>query len=120
MKYLNLRQSFEYFSATCKHVKTRLSQERNRNAVIVALSAGHSYLEIVTFLKLFRSFIFKVRSKLKTARDNVANVSYWKRHFRESVIIRMPKLVSCVDENPRTSMRAFSRDLKVIDDTYGL
>jgi hypothetical protein len=39
----------------------QLTQEMKRHAVIVALNAKHSDLEISRFLKVARSFVFKVR-----------------------------------------------------------
>ena len=98
----------------------RLTQEMKRHAVILSLAAGHADSEISAFLKVTRSFVFKVRRELGAARGDVATVSHRKRHCRRSDI-RTPEFVSSVqaaiDEDPGKSMRALARELQVDDAT---
>ena len=99
----------------------RLTQEMKRHAVIVSFAEDHADSEISTFLKVSRSFVFKVRRELGVARGDVTTVSHRKRHCRRSDIIRTPEFVSSVqaaiDEDPGKSMRALVRELQVDDAT---
>ena len=50
-----------------------LTTEMKRHAVIVALKADYGDLEIARFLRVARSFVYKIRKELET--DNVMSVS---------------------------------------------
>ena len=48
----------------------KLTQEMKRHAVIVAIHANHSDLEISEFFKFARSFVHKVRRELEASDGN--------------------------------------------------
>ena len=52
-----------------------MTQEMKRHAVIVAIHAKRSNLEISQFLNVSRSFIQKVRRELETSDGNVESVA---------------------------------------------
>lgn len=58
--------------------KIRLAKEIKRHAVINSFAKKCFDLEIVTFLKLNRSFTFNLKGKMKAARFHGANVSFRK------------------------------------------
>lgn len=88
-----------------------------RNAVIVALSAKHSDIEISTFLNVSRSFVHKVRLQLYEYDGNVSPVAKRKKHSQRSDTIRTPEFIpnvqNIIDENPRRSMRSIAKELQV-------
>lgn len=90
-----------------------LTEKMKKHAIIVLLAEEHSGLDIAAFLKLVRSFIFKIKNELKAARFDVATLSYRKRLYQQYVIIKTPKFVICIDENPKKSMRAVASELQV-------
>ena len=57
----------------------KLTQEMKRHAVIVAIHANHSDLEISQFLNVARSFVHKVRRRLEVSDDNVESVAKRKK-----------------------------------------
>ncbi|KPU74657.1 uncharacterized protein Dana_GF26712 [Drosophila ananassae] len=94
-----------------------LTQEMKRHAVIVALHAEHSDLEISTFLKVARSFVYKVRQELQSSGGNVKSTGKRKKHEQRSDCVKTPKFIEqvqdTVDLDPSKSMRAVARDLNV-------
>ena len=58
-----------------------LTQEMKRHAVIVALTAKHTDLEISNFLNVARSFVYKVRMELEINDGNVSPVAKRKNIF---------------------------------------
>lgn len=98
-----------------------LTNEMKRHAVIVSLAAGHTDSEIATFLKVARSFVFKVRTELGAAKGDGAEASQRKQVCRRSDSIRNAEFVSrvqsVIDENPGKSMRSLGRELQVDEAT---
>ena len=98
-----------------------LTQQMKRHDVIVCLAAGHTDSEIAAFLKVVRSFVFKVKSELKAAGDDVAAVAERKRHYQGSDCISTPEFVNSVqaaiDEDHGKSMRALANELEVDEST---
>ncbi|XP_046868909.1 uncharacterized protein LOC124461437 [Drosophila willistoni] len=90
-----------------------------RHAVIVALYANHTDLEISNFLKCARSFVYKVRCELKASGGNAEPVSKRKKHEERSHTIRsaefVQKVQAIIDEDPSKSIRALAKDLNVSD-----
>lgn len=76
----------------------RPSQYMKKHAVIVLLTQEHFDSEIASFLKLSRSFAFKVRSELKVARFHLSNVS-WKQRCQSYEIIKTPEFASCAEKS---------------------
>lgn len=74
--------------------KPKLMQEVKRHAVIVSLVAGHSNLEIATFLKVTQSFVFKVRRELEASKGDVTTISHRKRHCQQYDIVKTLEFVS--------------------------
>lgn len=98
-----------------------LSQEMKKHAVIVAIYANHSDLEISQFLKVARSFVHKVRRELEAPDDDVENVAKRKKHERRSDSVRTPQFVQqvqvIIDGNLSKSIRIIARDLHVSECT---
>ena len=94
-----------------------LTQEMKRHAVIVALTAKHTDLEISNFLNVARSFVYKVRMELEINDGNVSPVAKRKKHFQRSDAIRTPEFIQnvqkIIDEDPGRSMRSIAKGLKV-------
>lgn len=88
-----------------------------RHAVIGSMVDEHLNLEIATFLNLGRSFIFNVRSELKSARFHMANVSCRKQHCHQHETIKTPKFTNQVDENRRKLMRAHAWEMQIDEAT---
>ena len=98
-----------------------LTQEMKRHAVIVSLKAGHKDLEIARFLKVARSFVYKVRKELEAQDGKVSPVAKRKKHSRCTGSIRTPKFIQQVqkdiDDNPRRSMRCIAKEHRVSEGT---
>lgn len=88
----------------------KLTEEMKRHAVTVSLTEEHSDLKIAAFLKLARSFVFKISSKLKAARFDVTNIAHRKQYCQRYYIIKMSGFVSM-------SMRALARELHIDEAT---
>ena len=92
-----------------------------RHAVIVAMHAKHSYLEISQFFKVTRSFVHKVCRELEASDGNVKRIPKRIKHKPRSDTVRTPQFVQkvqdIIDEGPSKSIRAISRDLQVSDST---
>jgi len=99
----------------------KLTQEMKRHAVIVAIHANHSDLEISQFLNVARSFVHKVRRGLEVSDDNVESVAKRKKHEGRSDTVRTSQFVQqvqgIIDKDPSKSIRAISRDLQVSECT---
>jgi len=95
----------------------KVTQEMKRHAVIVAICAKHTDLEISNFLNCARSFVHKVRRELGASAGDVETVAKRKRHEERSDTTRNTQFVQqvqeVVDESPSKSMRAIARDLNV-------
>lgn len=46
---------------------SNMIQEMSKHAILVVVAINHSELEIASFLKVTRSFMFKVRNDLETS-----------------------------------------------------
>lgn len=96
-----------------------LTQEMKRHAVIVAIHAEHSDVEIARFLKVARSFVNKVRKELEASGGDVLSVAKRKKHSQRSDIIRTQQFVQqvqeIIDTNPEMSIRAIARNLNVCE-----
>ncbi|XP_014473452.1 PREDICTED: uncharacterized protein LOC106743775 [Dinoponera quadriceps] len=95
----------------------KLTQKMKRHAVIVAIHANHSDLEISLFLKVARSFVIKVRRELEASDGNVESIAKSKKHEARSDKVRtsqfVQKVQGIIDEGPSKSIRAISKDLHV-------
>ena len=68
--------------------ENKLTQEMKRHAVIVAIHAKHSDLEISQFFNVTRSFVHKVRRKLEASDGNVESVANRRKHKHRSDTVR--------------------------------
>ena len=68
----------------------KLTQEMKRHAVIVAIHAKHSDLEISQVLNVARSFVYKVRGELDVSDSNVESVGKRRKHKPHSDTVRTP------------------------------
>ncbi|XP_014784953.1 tRNA (guanine-N(7)-)-methyltransferase isoform X1 [Octopus bimaculoides] len=106
-----------YVSKRCPMADTMLTQEMKRHAVIVAICAERSDLEIANFLNVARSFVHKVRTELEASGGNVSIVSKRKKHSKRSDAIRTPQFIQrvqhIVSDNPEKSLRAVAKELEV-------
>ena len=59
-----------------------------RHVIIVAIHANYSDLEISQFLKVARSFVYKVRQELEASDGNVESVAKRKKHEARSDRVR--------------------------------
>ena len=67
-----------------------------RHAEIVSIKAEHSDLEIARFLKVARSFVYKVRKELEEKNGDELVASKSKKHCQRSDSIRTPEFVKRV------------------------
>ena len=95
-----------------------------RHAVIVAIHANHSDLEISEFLKFARLFVHKVsrvRSIWWPCRKCCQKTHKRKKHKARSDRVRTSHFVQqvqgIIDEDPSKSIKAISRDLQVSECT---
>ena len=92
-----------------------------RNAVIVAIHAKHSDLEMSQFFNVSRSFVHKVTQELEASDSNVESFAKSRKHNPGSDKLRTPQFVQqvkdIIDEDPSKFIRAISRDLQVSDCT---
>ncbi|UYV67825.1 hypothetical protein LAZ67_5002150 [Cordylochernes scorpioides] len=89
----------------------------NRAAIIVALRAGRSPKEIVDFLKLPKTTIYRVKKQFDEADSNKEGIATRKKHSRRSDRVRGEEFVKNVKEkidgNPGKSMRAIAKEMDV-------
>ncbi|UYV65933.1 hypothetical protein LAZ67_3005915 [Cordylochernes scorpioides] len=89
----------------------------NRAAIIVALRAGKSPKEIVDFLKLPKTTIYRVKKQFDEADSNKERIATRKKHSRRSDRVRGEEFVKNVKEkiggNPGKSMRAIAKEMDV-------
>ncbi|UYV72546.1 hypothetical protein LAZ67_9003640 [Cordylochernes scorpioides] len=89
----------------------------NRAAIIVALRAGRSPKEIVDFLKLPKTTIYRVKKQFDEADSNKEGIATRKKHSRRSDRVRGEGFVKNVKEkidgNPGKSMRAIAKEMDV-------
>ncbi|UYV80082.1 hypothetical protein LAZ67_18001632 [Cordylochernes scorpioides] len=78
----------------------------NRAAIIVALRAGRSPKEIVDFLKLPKTTIYRVKKQFDEADSNKEGIATRKKHSRRSDREK-------IDGNPGKSMRAIAKEMDV-------
>ena len=94
-----------------------ITEEMKRHAVIVALHAGNEAPEVATFLKVDRSFVYKVKRSLDESGGDVQSVAKRKKHSRRSDAIRdddfIAKVQNIVGDDPSKSIRAIARELQV-------
>ena len=98
-------------------VDNKLTQELKRHAVIVAIHAKHSDLEILQFLNVARSFLHKVRRGLEESDGDVESVGKHRKHKPSADTARTLQFVQqvqdIIDEDHSKSIRAISRELQV-------
>ena len=99
----------------------KLTHEMKRHAVIVAIMAQHTDLQIAQFLKVARSFVYKVRKELEVSDGKISAVAKRKKSQERSDSIRTPEFIqhvqNIVDERPHKSMRSIATDLGVSEAT---
>lgn len=101
--------------------ENQITQKMKRHAVLVALKAGHSDLEIARFLKVARSFVHKVRQELQSNNGTVSKIAKRKENSKRCDMMRtddfVEKIKQAVDANPRNSMRSHAKHFKVSEGT---
>ncbi|UYV80156.1 hypothetical protein LAZ67_18001842, partial [Cordylochernes scorpioides] len=106
-------------NSTCvRSVVMKSNREfENRAAIIVALRAGRSPKEIVDFLKLPKTTIYRVKKQFDEADSNKEGIATRKKHSRRSDRVRDEEFVKNVKEkidgNPGKSMRAIAKEMDV-------
>ncbi|UYV73832.1 hypothetical protein LAZ67_11001054 [Cordylochernes scorpioides] len=106
-------------NSTCvRSVVMKSNREfENRAAIIVALRAGRSPKEIVDFLKLPKTTIYRVKKQFDEADSNKEGIATRKKHSRRSDRVRGEEFVKNVKEkidgNPGKSMRAIGKEMDV-------
>ena len=94
-----------------------ITEEMKRHAVIVTLHAGNEAPEVANFLKVDRSFVYKVKRSLDESGGDVPSVAKRKRHSRRSDAVRdddfIARVKNIVDDDPSKSIRAIARELQV-------
>ncbi|UYV72599.1 HELQ, partial [Cordylochernes scorpioides] len=106
-------------NSTCvRSVVMKSNREfENRAAIIVALRAGRSPKEIVDFLKLPKTTIYRVKKQFDEADSNKEGIATRKKHSRRSDRVGGEELVKNVKEkidgNPGKSMRAIAKEMDV-------
>ncbi|UYV68006.1 IKK1 [Cordylochernes scorpioides] len=106
-------------NSTCvRSVVMKSNREfENRAAIIVALHAGRSPKEIVDFLKLPKTTIYRVKKQFDEADSNKEGIATRKKHSRRSDRVRGEEFVKNVKEkidgNPGKSMRAIAKEMDV-------
>ncbi|UYV82031.1 hypothetical protein LAZ67_21000504 [Cordylochernes scorpioides] len=104
-------------NSTCvRSVVMKSNREfENRAAIIVALRAGRSPKEIVDFLKLPKTTIYRVKKQFDEADSNKEGIATRKKHSRRSDRVRGEEFVKNVKEkidgNPGKSMRAIAKEM---------
>lgn len=82
---------FLSYCAVCSKMEVyKLKQEMKRHAVLVVLAAHHSDLEIANFLKVAKSFVYRVQAELMCCGGDVASVAKSKMHSQPCDIVRSP------------------------------
>ncbi|UYV82172.1 hypothetical protein LAZ67_21001247 [Cordylochernes scorpioides] len=106
-------------NSTCvRSVVMKSNREfENRAAIIVALRAGRSPKEIVDFLKLPKTTIYRVKNQFDEADSNKEGIATRKKHSRRSDRVKGEEFVKNVKEkidgNPGKSMRAIAKEMDV-------
>ncbi|UYV82607.1 hypothetical protein LAZ67_22000117 [Cordylochernes scorpioides] len=113
---IRVYNSFE--NIVYKRVVMKSNREfENRAAIIVALRAGRSPKEIVDFLKLPKTTIYRVKKQFDEADSNKEGIATRKKHSRRSDRVRGEEFVKNVKEkidgNPGKSMRAIAKEMDV-------
>ena len=77
---------FLLFSSQIINGGNKLTQKMKKHAVIFAIHAKHSDLEISQFMNVVRSFVHKVRRELEASDGNVESVAKRRKQtsFRHS------------------------------------
>lgn len=110
---------------------TQLTQKRKRHPLIVAFKAEYNYLEIGQFLKVARSFAYKVHKDFEASDRQGLPVSKCKKPFKMQKNFQNAKSLSdttrtarfiqqvqlIIDENPRKFMRSNEKNLHVPERT---
>ncbi|UYV61264.1 hypothetical protein LAZ67_1004155, partial [Cordylochernes scorpioides] len=106
-------------NSTCvRSVVMKSNREfENRAATIVALRAGRSPKEILDFLNLPKTTIYRVKKQFDEADSNKVGIATRKKHSRRSDRVRGEEFVKNVKEkidgNPGKSMRAIAKEMDV-------
>ncbi|UYV73528.1 hypothetical protein LAZ67_10003973 [Cordylochernes scorpioides] len=104
-------------TCVCSVVMKSNREFENRAAIIVALRAGRSPKEIVDFLKLPKTTIYRVKKQFDEADSNKEGIATRKKHSRRSDRVRGEEFVKNVKEkidgNPGKSMRAIAKEMDV-------
>ncbi|UYV66188.1 hypothetical protein LAZ67_4000655 [Cordylochernes scorpioides] len=117
--YYTLHHIHVKCNSTCvRSVVMKSNREfENRAAIIVALRAGRSPKEIVDFLKLPKTTIYRVKKQFDEADSNKEGIATRKKHSRRSDRVRGEEFVKNVKEkidgNPGKSMRAIAKEMDV-------
>ena len=94
----------------------KLTQEIKRHAVIVAITAKHSDLEILQVLNVAWSLVFKDSPELGIC-GNMESVVKRRKHKPRSDTVRTPQFVQqvqdIIDEDPSKFISTISRNLQV-------
>ena len=90
----------------------KLTREVKRHAVIIAINAKHSDLEISQFFNVTRSFVHKVHRELEASDSNVESVAKRIKRKPRSDTVRTSQFVQQVQE-----IRGISGDLQVSEYT---
>ncbi|UYV75280.1 hypothetical protein LAZ67_12003281 [Cordylochernes scorpioides] len=111
-------QAYNYHRKIGEDVVMKSNREfENRAAIIVALRAGRSPKEIVDFLKLPKTTIYRVKKQFDEADSNKEGIATRKKHSRRSDRVRGEEFVKNVKEkidgNPGKSMRAIAKEMDV-------
>ena len=89
--------------------------------VIVALQADHSDFEIAEFLKVARSFVFKICNQIQKDKGNESQTLRRKKHSKRSDMIRKDDFIydvqQIIDNNPRKSTRSLPNNFQVLEGT---
>ncbi|UYV63308.1 hypothetical protein LAZ67_2003707 [Cordylochernes scorpioides] len=122
-KYLSFFKTRSHIHVKCnstcvRSVVMKSNREfENRAAIIVALRAGRSPKEIVDFLKLPKTTIYRVKKQFDEADSNKEGIATRKKHSRRSDRVRGEEFVKNfkekIDGNPGKSMRAIAKEMDV-------
>ncbi|UYV62483.1 hypothetical protein LAZ67_2000748 [Cordylochernes scorpioides] len=112
------QKSTEILYTGCTSVVMKSNREfENRAAIIVVLRAGRSPKEIVDFLKLPKTTIYRVKKQFDEADSNKEGIATRKKHSRRTDRVRGEEFVKNVKEkidgNPGKSMRAIAKEMEV-------
>lgn len=104
LKIIALNLSF-YMQALLLASERRIIEKMKRDVDNISLSEENCNLQIVPFLKLIQSLIFKQRREMKYARFDVATnpIKKWICQLHDTM--KLPEFVSRVNENPGSRLR---------------